>query len=500
MRSAYLKFLRGISTDALSRIGASLVTTVILIFLLFELLQVAGILHNAYIGLVTYMAFPALFIIGLLLIPLGWMRWSRSTGKPIRELLTDRFEEDDLHSGDLGSRLARTMLLLTLANLVILGAASFRMLHFMDQASFCGTACHSVMNPEWTTYQQSPHARVKCVECHVGEGVDALIDSKINGLWQVLSVTFKLYEKPIPTPVHNLRPARETCEKCHWPKMFLGNRVLNLVHYATDSLSTPHYTTLMMKVGSGQKGLDRGSHWHVAEVNEVRYATVDYEREKIAWVDVLQEDGSYRRFADKRYAEIPSDNLYEPRTMDCVDCHNRATHIYEDINRAIDERISKGLVVNSLPFTKKIMREALSANYPDRKTAAVDIGNFIHGFYSREFPELAISKQGDIEKLSEVTAGIYLRNIHPNMNITWGSYRTHLGHRDGLGCFRCHNTYMTDEDGKTVSMECTLCHSILAYDSPSPYEYLKPVDPDSGGVDNGMHLYLQQEFGEYMKK
>jgi hypothetical protein len=123
------------------------------------------------------------------------------------------------------------VLMLTILNLAIFGAASARMLHFMDSAKFCGTACHSVMNPEWVTYQQSPHAHVQCVECHVGEGMGALIDSKINGMWQVISLNFNLYERPIPTPVHNLRPARETCEKCHWPDFFIGNRVKTFPHY-----------------------------------------------------------------------------------------------------------------------------------------------------------------------------------------------------------------------------------------------------------------------------
>ncbi len=171
------------------------------------------------------------------------------------------------------------------------------MLHFMDSAEFCGTACHSVMNPEWTTYQASPHARVACVECHVGEGVGALVNSKLNGAWQMVSATFDLYERPIPTPVHQLRPARETCEKCHWPSKFYGSRLQTRIAYENDEASTPRYTTLNLKIDAGAAG-DTGVHWHISPGKEVRYASVDDEREEMIWVESLQPDGNVRRFVN----------------------------------------------------------------------------------------------------------------------------------------------------------------------------------------------------------
>jgi len=239
-----LNFIHGVSICPTGRLGVILASSSFVCLVILELARIFGIITNSYIGLITYMVFPALFVIGLILIPIGWRRVKNKTGKSTRELLEDRFGNDVVKSDFLGSGLARTIVMLTLINIVFLGGISMQMLHFMDSAKFCGTACHSVMNPEWVTYQKSPHSRVACVQCHVGEGAGALIDSKLNGLWQMVSVTFDLLERPIPTPVHQLRPARETCEKCHWPDKFYGARLKTIAHYDLDKTNTPKFSTL----------------------------------------------------------------------------------------------------------------------------------------------------------------------------------------------------------------------------------------------------------------
>lgn len=186
----YIRFIRGVSVNRIGRIGVILATSSFVTFIFLELARLSGVLANAYIGLITYLLLPVVFVVGLILIPIAWRQRRRQTGKSTRELLRDRFGATELEGGRFGSRLVLSIAILTLVNVLFMIAASSRMLVFMDKPKFCGTACHSVMNPEWVTYQQSPHARVKCVECHVGEGVDALIDSKLNGTWQMISVTF----------------------------------------------------------------------------------------------------------------------------------------------------------------------------------------------------------------------------------------------------------------------------------------------------------------------
>ncbi|HPQ39559.1 MAG TPA: NapC/NirT family cytochrome c, partial [bacterium] len=336
MIKRYLKFIRHVSINWTGRIGVILTTSSFITFIFLEMLRMAGLVTNAYVGLITYLTFPTLFIIGLLLIPLAWWIQRRREHRSMRELAEEYFDRDELEARPTGSRLAVTIGILTVINILFMTGASFRTLHFMDSARFCGTACHSVMNPEWTTYQVSPHARVQCVECHVGEGIEALIDSKLNGARQMLMLMLDAYGKPIHTPVKELRPARETCEKCHWPEKFYGRRMDIYEHFRMDEASTSFYNTLNLKIDTGREATRAGIHWHIAAENEVRYTSVDDERETMIWIEARQPDGSYHRYTNRTLADSEwHGRSEEVRIMDCVDCHNRATHIYEDPEQAI---------------------------------------------------------------------------------------------------------------------------------------------------------------------
>ncbi|HQK20646.1 MAG TPA: NapC/NirT family cytochrome c, partial [Polyangiaceae bacterium] len=434
---------------------------------------------------------------GLMMIPVGWWLYRRKTGHTTRELLSKEFSDELLAPAPLGSRLFLIIAGLTLANIVFLGAGSARMLHFMDQPVFCGTACHSVMHPEWITYQQSPHARVRCVDCHVGQGPEAAVDAKLNGLWQVISVSFNLYERPIPTPVHNLRPARETCERCHWPQKFYGDRIKTIAHFADDRESSPQYTTLSLKVGSGT-GQRRGEiHWHVAAENEVRYLPGDKRRNTVQWVEVRRPGGTWKRYT---HTQLPvlSQGEQRPhgsksvRAMDCVDCHNRATHIYQDPAAAVDDAIERGEIDRTIPFIRRQSVAALRGRYPSDVPATQSIEQDIVGYYAKHEPEVLHEHGRALSKAVEAIERIYSRNIHPTMNVWWNPYPSHIGHQKGLGCQRCHNPSMKDESGKALPYDCTLCHSILAYDSTTPFAFLGVVDRHSPQA--AMHEYLRDEF------
>lgn len=490
MLRSYLDFIQAVSIDRLGRIGVVLTTSSFVSFVVLQLAMLSGIVTNAYVGLIVYMVFPVLFALGLAVIPVAWYRQRRRTGLSARELVERRFGHDAVAAKLAGARVFRTVALLTLANVLILGAASIRMLHFMDSAHFCGTACHSVMNPEWTTYQASPHARVACVDCHVGEGMGALVNSKLNGAWQVVSATFDLYERPIPTPVHQLRPARETCEHCHWPAKFYGNRLLTRVRYDNDEASTPHFTTLNLKIDAGAAG-DTGVHWHVARGVEVRYSSVDDEREHMLWVELRTPDGEWHRYENTRAPATAAESGHV-RVMDCVDCHNRATHVYEDPGRAVDAAIRLGRIDRSLPFIRREAVAALTGGYPSRDAGLDGIRAALDGFYQREYPQQASAWLDRIDAAVAVLHEIYARNIHHEMNIGWGAYPTLLGHSQAPGCFRCHTRELQDADGAWISDDCTVCHSILANDETDPFAYLKPAADD--GRTRAMHEYLREEF------
>lgn len=485
-------FVRAAAISGLGRFGVSLVTATFLTFVMFQAASLSGAVTNAYFGLILYLALPMLFILGLLMIPMAWWRVRGRSGLSVQELLEERFGPENIEGGSLGAPLVRTVLVLTLANLLFLGAASIRGLHFMESAEFCGTACHSVMGPEWATYQASPHARVACVQCHVGEGVDALVESKIQGAWQMISAAFDLYDRPIPTPVHTLRPARETCEKCHWPEKFYGNKLKTLVRYQNDEFSTPMYSTLSVKIDArGQS--DRGVHWHVAAANEVRYASVDDERETMIWVKSRQEDGSFKLFENRRL-EIAAPESADERRFDCVDCHNRATHIYEKPDFAVDERMRLGEISRSLPYVKREAVAAITANYPGHEAAMQGIANHLRGFYRRHHPNASSGRTREIDAAIATLQAVYSRNVHHGMNVTWNAYPSLLGHQQSEGCFRCHNADLVAADGSTISSDCTLCHSMLANAEPEPFLYLR--EPVEGQRAAAMHTYLREEFLE----
>nr|MBN2276598.1 NapC/NirT family cytochrome c [candidate division Zixibacteria bacterium] len=487
----FTHFIRGLTVNWCGRAGVILTTSAFIIFILLEAARMVGLLTNAYVGLITYLLFPALFIIGLLLIPVGWRIYRKKTGRRTRELLSERFDPEANQAGMAGSGVFRTIAILTLINILFMGGASVQMLHFMDRPNFCGTACHSVMNPEWVTYQDSPHARVRCVECHVGEGIGAAIDAKLNGVWQMISVTFNLYERPIPTPVHNLRPARETCEKCHWPDKFYGNRLKTIFKYDHDENSTPCYTTLALKVDAGLKNKKAGIHWHTSETNEVHYASVDDKRKDMIWVGVLRPDGSYHRYFNDNLKDAPV-SYGNIRTLDCVDCHNRATHIYEDPEKALDDRMRLGLFNVSWPYFKREALTAITRNYATQKAALRGIADHLEGFYSRAYPQKYGSGRVSLDTNIIVLREIYRRNIHERMNIKWGSYANNIGHRGNGGCFRCHNDELRDDSGRTISFDCALCHSVLANNESNPFYYLIPADTSDRNFE--MHKYLRDEF------
>ncbi len=490
MFSSYLDFVRAVALDRLGRWGVILVTTSFVSFLVMQVGMFLGVVTNAYVGLIVYLLFPLLFVIGLIIIPIAWYRQRKRTGLTTQELLERQFGSDGVRGDAAGSKVFRTVAILTLGNVLILGIASIKMLHFMDSAEFCGTACHSVMSPEWTTYQASPHARVACVECHVGEGVGALMTSKLNGAWQMVSATFNLYERPIPTPVHQLRPARETCEKCHWPSKFYGSRLQTRVSYADDEGSTPHYVTLNLKIDPGAAG-DTGVHWHVDPENVVRYASVDDQRNEMIWVERVQSDGEVRRFVNTRLS-VPDAASQDHRIMDCVDCHNRATHIYEEPDRAVDEKIRLGAIDRELPYIRRQVVKAVRGGYPSLEDAERGIRAGLESFYRRNYPNQTSGWYDRIDQAVEAAIDVWSRNIHPGMNIEWGAYPSFLGHSDTPGCFRCHTRDLQDDQGRWISDDCTLCHSILAYGESTPFAYLEPAEEKA--PNRPMHEYLRDEF------
>jgi nitrate/TMAO reductase-like tetraheme cytochrome c subunit len=321
------------------------------------------------------------------------------------------------------------------------------------------------MNPEFTAYQQSPHARVACVECHVGAGATWYVKSKMSGARQVFATAFKTYPRPIPTPVHDLRPAPDTCEECHWPKKFYGAQLKVFNHYASDEKNTSRQIQLLIKTGGGDPatGAPEGIHWHMNIANEINYIAKDDQRQIISYIHVKDMQGRVTEYFSKDSTLTRQQIANAPRhRMDCVDCHNRPTHIYVAPDQSVDQSILARRIDVNLPFVKQQAVAALTATYDTTDAATAGIAKSMHGFYETKYPDLAKTKELEIRNAIDEVQKIYARTIFPEMKITWQTHPNNIGHLYFNGCFRCHDGNHVSADGKVVPKECDTCHTVLS--------------------------------------
>ena len=471
--SAFTRFVAHITRNPLGMAGAVLTTVSAVLFLTLFALDLVGYHGSPYTGILAFLIIPGLFLLGLALSPLGlWRERARrrrlgaeaDETLPVWDLNVDRVRRNVL-----------VFLLLSIVNVVILSTATYKGVEVMESTSFCGASCHTVMEPEYTTYKRSPHARVKCVECHIGEGANWFVKSKISGSWQLVSVAFNLYPRPIASPVHSLRPARETCEQCHWPNKFVGDRVKVNTHFSEDEGNTETKTVLVVKVGGHQAGRSNGIHWHVDPDHVVRYRA-DAKRQTVYEVEMAAKDGTLHRYKGPA-AEPAGAPAAEWRTMDCVDCHNRPTHVYREPARELEDALVDRRIDPTLPFVRREGLKALVADYPSHEAARAGIAKAISGFYEASYPKLAADKKDQVAAAGRALGDIWAWNVFPAMNVKWGTYPNHLGHPDmsaEVGCFRCHDEQHKAADGTAISQDCSTCHSILAQDEKSP-EILKTI-------------------------
>jgi hypothetical protein len=340
----------------------------------------------------------------------------------------------------------------------------------MDSVQFCGLTCHRLMQPEYTAYQNSPHARVACVGCHIGPGASWFVRSKLSGSYQVYATIFDKYPRPIPTPVANLRPARETCEQCHWPAKFTNERMTVREHYAEDEKNSLTDTVLLVKVG-GEDPITHqpiGIHGvHMAAGTTFRYRATDEHRQEIAEV-MLERGGTTETFLQEGVTLTEAQRRIPMRVMDCVDCHNRPSHNFQLPDAAMDLMMAAGRISPDLPFAKKKGLELLKTHYPSREEATQKIEAGFRDFYRSSYPQVFSQEGKEVEAAAQALSSIYLRNVFPDMNIDWGSYPNNIGHMNWPGCFRCHDGSHKSAQGNVINMDCGACHNLLATDEPAP--------------------------------
>jgi nitrate/TMAO reductase-like tetraheme cytochrome c subunit len=450
-----------LSNNWISLTGVVIVTTATVFWLFLLPFTLRGEIEHPYIGILIFLLLPVAFILGLILIPAGMAlrrRRERQHGSVPGTFPPLNWQNPDFR------RLGIFVLATTVLNLIITSQFAYGAVNYMDTTSFCGTTCHRVMQPEYTAHNNSPHAHVDCVACHIGPGASWFVRSKLSGTGQVFYTLFNTYPRPIPTPVENLRPARETCEVCHWPQRFEFDRLEVIPEYADDAGNTLTKTVLVMKVGGG--GGTAGIHGaHVGPNIHIRYAASDASRQTIPWVEYTDANGKSTVYS------VPGTKAPEEantRVMDCIDCHNRPSHPFQSANRALNAAIAAGNIPASLPFVKKQALAVVQQSFSSREEAAEKIPAAIDAFYRTNYASLYQQHTGQVRKAAQGVLGVYDNNIFPAMRITWGTYPDNIGHMDSPGCFRCHDGNHAAPGGQSVTQDCGACHNVIAVQEPNP--------------------------------
>lgn len=450
-------FFAAITGNVTSLVGTLMIALSLLFIAALLIMQAMGFEGGAYLGIITFVVLPMGFLAGVAIVPVGiWMQKRRDAkaaaeGRPVGHLPVI----------DLNRESTRGVLLGFVAlavPIIALGAGlTYKAVHYMDSTEFCGMACHKVMQPEYTAFQRSPHVRVGCAGCHIGPGAEWFVKAKISGSWQLIAVMFDLYPRPIATPVHSLRPANGTCEQCHWPTKFVGERLKVRTHYEDDEANTEVKTALMVKVGGSAGGESHGIHWHVDPNHLIRYLS-DESREKIYDIELTNKtDGTTKLYKPEEAA--PAGSVW--RTMDCVDCHNRPAHNYRSPQYEVDLALSEGRIDKTLPYIKREgVRILTEKEYPSHEEARAGIAAAVKAFYAQNYPDRAASPE--VEAAGKALGDAYCWNNFPHMKVTWNLYPNHIGHKESPGCMRCHDNKHKTDDGDKVGKKCGTCHNLVA--------------------------------------
>jgi len=358
--------------------------------------------------------------------------------------------------------------------------ASITLVEFTQSTSFCST-CH-IMKPEVTVYRNSPHARTDCGICHRGPGAIPLVKAEAANVRYLWIYPLNLYNRPIETPIHSLRPVEVVCEQCHWPQKFYQDRLVVRSEYAQDEANSLTRIALLLKTGGGlqDNGQGRGIHWHIE--NPVWYIATDEQRQEIPWVQA-EFNGVVTEYVSTDNT-LTADELakFEKRKMDCVDCHNRATHVFRRPSEALDEAIANGKIPADLPAIKQQGVAVLEKTYATETEAATAIAA-VADFYRTQYPTVYAQREADVKAAVAWLQAIFDTTQFPFMNVTWESHPNNIGHKDFPGCFRCHDGKHLSTDNQAIRLECNICHSVPQVAGPGkPLPVLNvaaQVEPDS---------------------
>ncbi len=458
------------SRSKVSITGAIIVSILFPVLLVSFVFDYMGLIQNPYFGFLLYVVMAPLFVLGLILMFAGLIlfRKGEEIGAFTLEYLKEQFSRPGRYSRV--RQLIYLTVAITLVIVVVVGLVSYSSFQYTSSPQFCGQFCHQIMQPQYVAYQNSPHSKVACVECHLGKDAKWAERSRFTGLKQLFAVAINSYSRPILPPIKALRPGRKTCEQCHLPEKFHGSKLYTKDSFLEDEQNTRVQTVLLMKVGSGdlEGRKAHGIHWHVSQSQQVYYKAADPARQVITQVKLV-EKGKREVIFDRvvnanggKVTVVTDDNQGEFRRMDCIDCHNRPTHIFLSPQEAIDRKLEANIIPRYFPYIKRQAVQAITKEYPTVEDARVGISRELQAWYREHYPQLIQRNAFLFEKAVQGVIQAYEENVFPKMKVTWGTYKNFIGHKDGSGCFRCHGKLIERESGRLISKDCNLCHIVLA--------------------------------------
>jgi len=446
-----------VSFAGIAIVAASLTSIILLV-----MMELSGGTENPYTDLITFIFIPSILVFGLLVVLSGLLLERRRRRRNPDQAIA-QYPILDLNDPS-RRRTFLVFLVLSFVFLFMSAFGSYRAYEYTESVTFCGQACHAVMKPEFIAYQASPHAKVRCVECHVGGGAEWYVRSKFSGMRQLYGVITNDYNKPIRTPVHNMRSATETCQKCHWSEKFHGDQMKVFNHYGYDENNSLNQTRMLIKVGGGSSegGQVGGIHWHMNVANEVTYVAADEKLQNIPWVRMKGSDGKVTEFM-ARDASMSSTQIEQApkRTMTCIDCHNRPAHIYLSPNQAVDDALTAKRLDMTLPFIKRKAVEVLSKPYNTNDEALLSIASDLNSYYQTNHPAIYVSRSDAVNGSVAEVQRIYQTYFFPEMKTDWSTHTNNIGHYNAQGCFRCHDGQHFSNDGKVIRNECSICHTTI---------------------------------------
>ncbi len=439
-------------------LGIGLTTICLTLTVLGLLGHISGLIQNPYAAITTFLIFPAGAIFGLFLIPVSWYfrrkKWFKNNIN-MGHVVIDFSKKSH-------RRTVVLILVLSVVNLTVFAMVAYEAYHFTESDYFCGAICHTVMDPEYTAYQRSAHARVGCVSCHIGSGAEWYVKAKLSGLRQVKAVIEGSYHTPIPTPVQNLRPAQDTCEECHWPDKFQGKQVRQFISFTNEDQIHPDIQEIALHIGGRNPLNDRfeGIHWHVSSHVKVEYHSLNEKRTSIGAIKVTKPSGVTEEFNLPGASSEKGVGYW--RTMDCIDCHNRPTHVFDDLEQKVDFGLYSKRIDPALPGIREDGLTVLQKQYTTRDEAREKlVANLLALQATRHGADFVAKNEKTLVASGAYLLDAYLTNVWPKMKVTWGTYKSHIGHQhedEGYGCFRCHDEEHQTKFGKTMSQSCDLCH------------------------------------------